>query len=92
MLEKKMGAVLYTRHARDKFGILERHGFEVTLEQVEATVLQPEKTFPQAGGRRIAQKAITESHVLRVVYRMEGDTPVVITFYPGRRERYESGI
>ena len=34
----------------------------------------------------------TELHVLRVVYRMEGDTPVVITFYPGRRERYESGI
>ena len=57
----KTGAVLYTRHAREKFEILTRHGFEVTLEQVETTVLQPDETFPQAGGRRIAQKAITES-------------------------------
>jgi len=92
MLEKKMDAIQYTRHAREKFEILKRHGFDVTPEQVEATVLQPEKTFPQAGGRRIAQKAITELHVLRVVYRIEDDAPVVITFYPGRRERYERGI
>jgi len=48
--------------------------------------------MPQAGSRYIAQKRITEDHVLRVVYRQEGEDLVVITFYPGRRERYENKI
>jgi hypothetical protein len=47
---------------------------------------------PQTKGRMIAQKRITERHVLRVVYRQEGENQVVITFYPGRRERYESKL
>jgi hypothetical protein len=40
----------------------------------------------------IAQRAITDRHVLRVVYREEGDSRVVITFYPGRRMRYETWL
>jgi len=40
----------------------------------------------------IAQKGITARHALRVVYRQEGDKQVVITFYPGRRERYEANL
>ena len=40
----------------------------------------------------IAQKRITERHVLRVIYRQEGENQVVITFYPGRRERYEAKL
>lgn len=87
-----MSGVDYTRHARDKFEVLRRHGFVVTLDQVEDTVLHPAKVIPQQGGRFIAQKRITEHHVLRVVYRQEGDTRVVITFYPGRRERYETPL
>jgi len=62
----------------------------VTPGQVADTVLNPEKVIAQPGGRFIAQKRITERHVLRVVYREEGETRVVITFYPGRRERYEA--
>lgn len=79
----------YTRHARSKFAVLKRHGFDVTPGQVEDTVLHPEKVIAQPGGRLIAQRGITEGHVLRVVYREEGERRVVITFYPGRRERYE---
>lgn len=87
-----MSSVDYTRHARDKFEVLRRHGFMVTLDQVAETVLHPEAVIPQPGGRFIAQKRITEHHVLRVVYRQEGDTRVVITFYPGRRDRYETAL
>jgi hypothetical protein len=76
-----MSDVEYTRHAREKF--------EIAPAQVEETVLNPERVMPQPGGRFIAQKGITARHVLRVVYRLEGETRVVITFYPGRRERYE---
>ncbi|MBL7073655.1 DUF4258 domain-containing protein [candidate division KSB1 bacterium] len=85
-----MKSIDYTRHARNKFDILKRHGFEVTPDQVEETVLNPEKVIPQPGGRFIAQKGITERHVLRAVYREEEETRKVITFYPGRRERYET--
>jgi hypothetical protein len=37
----------------------------------------------------IAQKKFDERHVLRVVFRTEGEDKVVITFYPGRRRQYE---
>ncbi|MCS6909394.1 MAG: DUF4258 domain-containing protein [Anaerolineales bacterium] len=81
-------AVRFTQHARDKFALLARHGFLVTEEQVVATLVSPDKidydlTPP------VAQKALTERHVLRVVFREEQGDLVVVTFYPGRRQRYE---
>lgn len=83
-----MNSVEYTHHARAKFEILKRYGFEVAPEQVEATVSYPEKVSPQPGERFIAQRTNSSRHVLRVVFRQQGETRVVITFYPGRRERY----
>ncbi len=85
-----MWSVVYTKHAEDKFEVLRRHGFAVTHTQVDETVFNPERVIPQPGGRFVAQRGISEQHVLRVVYREDGDTRVVITFYPGRRERYEA--
>ena len=82
--------VEYTRHAQDKFQILKRHGCEITPNQVEDAVLHPELVIPQSGEKFIAQKGLTERHVLRVVYREQGETRGVITFYPGLRSRYES--
>ena len=84
--------VAYTRHARQKFEVLKRHGLEVTTAAVELTVVSPEKLEPYSEGRFIAQRGIDDRHVLRVVYREEGDTRVIITFYPGRRDRYESQL
>jgi hypothetical protein len=55
---------------------------------VERAVADPDKLIPQVGNL-IAQARISDTHVLRVVYREEGDERVVITFYPGRRSRYE---
>ena len=84
-----MPNVRYTKHAVEKFEILKRHGFEVTREQVVKTVSEPDKLIPETSNRYIAQKRISKSHVLRVVYRHEGKHKVIITFYPGRKERYE---
>lgn len=92
MTAENIGDIDYPSHARAKFVILRRYGFEVTPDQVRETVLSPEKVIAQPGGRFIAQKIITDRHVLRVVYRVEGTTRVVITFYPGRRERYETEL
>ena len=85
-----MQNIIFTRHAHAKFSLLTKHGFEITRNQVEETVSNPDRVFPQRGDRFIAQKVITDRHVLRVVFREEGDTRVIITFYPGRRDRYES--
>ena len=87
-----MTRVTYTRHAEEKFELLKRHGFEVTRKQVEETLTSPDMMISQAKGKMIAQKRISERHVLRVIYRQEGEDLVVITFYPGRRERYETKL
>lgn len=84
--------IIYTRHAQDKFAILKRHGFELTPEQIEQTVLDAEWVEQQPGGRLLAQRAINEHHVLRVIYRREEQNYVIITFYPGRRARYETQL
>jgi len=87
-----LAGVVYTRHAEEKFEVLKRHGFEVTRKQVEETLAAPDMVIPQAKGRMIAQRRISEPHVLRIIYRQEGEDLVVITFYPRRRERYEAEL
>ncbi len=87
-----MTRIRYTKHARLKFDVLRKHGFEVVPEQVVKTLEDPDLVIDAGGGIWIAQRRITLRHVLRVVYRKEGDEMVVITFYPGRRSRYESGL
>ena len=87
-----MPGIVYTRHAQVKFAVLARHGFEVTPQQVEETVARPDRVISQPGGRMLAQKGIGERHVLRVIYRSTDEERVVITFYPGRRERYETEL
>jgi len=85
-------AVRYTWHALNKFELLAQHGFPVTQQQVEDAVLHPERVELQSAGRYMAQSAITQRHLLRVIYRIEGLDQGVITFYPGRRQRYEGPI
>ena len=84
--------VVFTRHAEGKFDVLERHGFSVSRSRVVDTLLDPDAVLPGTKGRRIAQKRVSEHHVLRVVYREEGEELVVITFYPGRRKYYEGQV
>ncbi|MBC7227539.1 MAG: DUF4258 domain-containing protein [Thermoflexales bacterium] len=85
-------AIRYTRHAEYKFEVLREHGFPVTPDQVADALMHPDRVIPQSEGRLVAQKRLTEEHVLRVIYRIEGNDAVVITFYPGRRDRYENEI
>ena len=87
-----MSKIIYTKHAQEKFELLHRHGFVVSEEQVEAVIANPEATTPQGGGRTLAQRRVSDRHLLRVIYREEGAGKVVITFYPARRERYETDL
>jgi len=65
--------VFFTRYAELKFEVLGRHGFKVTKRQVEETVTKPEKVTPGRKGRLIAQRAISENYLIRVVYEQDKD-------------------
>lgn len=80
--------ICFTRHANDKSGVLARHGWSISREQVENTVRNPAYLDRSRAPLRIAQSPLDETHVLRVVYREEQDTMVIITFYPGRKSQY----
>jgi hypothetical protein len=84
--------IVYGTHAEEKFEILKRHGVVVSKRQVRETLRKPEKVDEGFRGRKVAQRKISEKHVLRVVYEETQKELVVVTFYPGRRSRYEGSI
>ena len=80
--------IVFTRHAQEKFALLREHGVHVAEELVRDTVLHPDVVDSVRAPLRIAQVMLDATHVLRVVYRTEGDRHIVITFYPGRKRNY----
>jgi len=81
--------ILFSNHAKLKIKIFKEHGFLITEEQVRDVVKNPDTIERGRKERVIAQKAIDDKHVLRVVYEISIEAIEIITFYPGRRSRYE---
>jgi len=79
----------FTKHAQEKFQVLKRHAVLISQEQVEQTVIRPTLIDRSRLPLLIAQRSLDSDHVLRVVYRVEQQTKVIITFYPGRKKQYE---
>jgi hypothetical protein len=65
--------IVYGNHAEEKFEILKQHGFVASKKQVKETLRRPDRIEEGFRGRKIAQRRISEHHVLRVVY-VEGRT------------------
>ncbi len=82
--------IIFTKHANDKFSVLKRHKFSISQEQVMVAIREPDVIDKSRLPLLIAQRKIDRSHVLRVVYKKEGDVIKVITFYPGRKKQYEN--
>ena len=81
--------VRLTLYARGKFIFLREHGFRLQEHDVIRTVLEPDRVTRARMDRWVAQRGISERHMLRVVYEESSRERVVITFYPARRSRYE---
>lgn len=79
----------FTKHALEKFIILKQHGVVIQKSAVITTITDPERIDHSRLPLKIAQRNFDKSHVLRVVYKEQGDTKIVITFYPGRKTQYE---
>lgn len=82
--------VKYTRHAAvDKFLMFKRHKFKMTKKLVKEAIINPEHEDRESDAPKIiVSKSIDSKHILRVVYRREGDIIIVITFYPAEKGRY----
>lgn len=80
--------IRFTKHALQKFADLAELGFVVTQEQVLDVLNDPDHIVTTADPP-IAQKPISERHVLRVVFVEATDEIRIVTFYPARKDRYE---
>lgn len=81
--------ISYTRHAAvDKIAILKKHKFRVPKKFVKKVIEHPDHEDKSNLPKIIASKSIDSKHILRVVYRWEGDIIIVITFYPAEKGRY----
>lgn len=87
-----MKPVRFTSHAEEKFGILAAHGCVVTRAQVLEILNHPDKIVAGYKGRTIAQGSLSQDHLLNVVFVETEAEIIVVTFYPGRRARYEGAI
>ena len=81
--------IRFTRHAREKFVILRRHGIVISEPAVIRAIADPEVIDNSRESLKIAQRTFDKMRVLRVVYKeIGGDDKLVITFYPGRKKQY----
>ena len=81
--------IRFTKHAKEKFEILAKHGVNLSQDQIIEAINNPdlvdeETRYPLL----IAQSELDEEHILRVVYRYEEGIILIITFYPGRKKQY----
>jgi len=79
--------IVYTKHAREKFSDLMIFGIKVTKRQIR-NALEQSRYQSTDNGNRISAGDFDETHNLRIVYRVEKDAIMVITFYIHRKGRY----
>ena len=72
-----------TEHAKDR---MKKYG--ISEEMVIETLRNPDCVLEGHSGRKIAQKALNEKYLLRVIYE-EAEGVIVVTCYKAKRSRYE---
>mgnify|MGYP001560299613 CR=1 FL=1 len=84
-----MDDIQFTKHAKEKFVVLARHGVKILRKNVVLTVQNPDMVDYSRTPLLIAQSDLDKTHILRVVYKKDGNSIKIITFYPGRKSQYE---
>lgn len=82
--------IVFTKHAAvDKLNMLKKHKFKVDKTFITKVINNPDHEDKDSDKPKIiASKEIDPKHILRVVYKLEGDIIIVITFYPAEKGRY----
>ena len=81
--------IIFSEHSILKIDILKRHGVSVNKTLVEDLIKNPSKTEAGYKNGKIAQGNLDAEHVLRVIYEENINEILIITLYPGRKDRYE---
>jgi hypothetical protein len=85
-----MKKIKFSQHSLDKIRILKKHGIIVNKEVIKEIILKPQQLEKGYKGRLVAQGNFDKDRVLRIIYEeLTKDKIIVITLYPGRKERYE---
>ncbi len=74
--------IIYTYHAEGQ--IQERH---ISKDKIEFALMNPDKITESRAGTKIAQKQ-DGSKLLRVVYKQQNNTYIIITAYYTSSDRY----
>ena len=80
--------ITFTKHAKEKFDILQEHGVSISQMRVKEVLTSPDHIDHSRYPLLFVQGILDSTHTLRIVYRSEGDSIIVITFYPGRISQY----
>ena len=75
--------IIYSNHANEK--IAER---KISKSTIENSLKNPDTVMDSRAGTRVAHKLINDK-LLRIVYRAEKQTCIVISAYYTHPERYE---
>ena len=81
--------IIFTDHAMVKFEALAALGIQLDERMVADAVRNPMSVSHGYGSRMVAQVGLDDEKVLRVVYEQIDEEIIIVTFYPGRRSRYE---
>ena len=84
--------ILFTKHAIEKLVAYEGGSIRISAEDLIQTITKPDIVDTRSRmPEYIAQKHLDTTHVLRVIYAVETERKEIriITFYPGRKSKYE---
>lgn len=85
--------IIFTKHAlEDKFYALEKHGWKVTKVKINNIIKNPKWKGTSRHGQETAMSLLDHKHILRAVFKREGDIITVITFHMARRGKYETTL
>lgn len=84
--------IVYTKHALEKFRLLEKLGWKISKQKVNQTIRQPKWSGTSKLGQYATMSSLDQKHILRVIYDKVGDEVKVITFHPARKGKYETKI
>jgi hypothetical protein len=87
LASKASKKIRFTKHAREKFELLKKYGFEISEATVEKTVAKPHLA-DRRDDQVLVLKPLDREYAVRVVYKTVNDNIVVLTFYPVKRKRF----
>lgn len=74
--------IYFSNYANKKFEILRKHNFEITKAQVIEALDTKESVSQSRFSFYISEGKLNDRYNIRVVFKKDGSTIKIITFYP----------